>query len=534
MFNLVSFILATRPDLRELFPEEERGQREHLIEWLITSGHLEYASVFDDATLFSKLNELGYGPGSCLTLLQHSVRKLRPDVRKAFPLPKRLADFQQWFYTHAVEELPLWRLLSKEEQRRVLAQPEPWGERLKARIVEQLPATKPKVAINLRPFGVNVIGYAYGQLGIGEDARMATRALLAAGVPVSMLDYPPGKDIPQNDRSMAKHVSMHGDYAVNIFCFTAEENGRFYAELGSAQFVDRYNIGYWPWELGKWPQQWEMILSLVDEVWVSTQHTYDSLLPVCSKPLRLMPMAVELGPVTRFASRSKARAHFGLPEQAKLFCFAFDLNSWVQRKNPQACIDAFIAAFPKRRFNSGAVGLVIKVGKPPARANRLWTLLKKQAAADKRIHIIEDTLQRPDLLALYKACDCFLSLHRAEGFGRGLAEALQLGLHVICTGYSGNVDFCKPPYADLVRYKLVKVRKNQYVHTEGQVWAEPDVAHAAALMRDFVEHPPKHRRKQWPQFSPLTVGKKYRARLEEIKAELKEPEYYAEFPRSQG
>ena len=109
-----------------------------------------------------------------------------------------------------------------------------------------------------------------------------------------------------------------------------------------------------------------------------------------------------------------------------------------------------------------------------------------------------------------------LSLHRAEGFGRGLAEALQLGLHVICTGYYGNVDFCHPPHADLVKYKLVKVGKNDYVHTQGQVWAEPDVAHAAKLMQKFVKQPAPHKLKTWPGFSVGVVGKRYSKRLKEI------------------
>lgn len=285
----------------------------------------------------------------------------------------------------------------------------------------------------------------------------------------------------------------------------------------------RYNIGYWPWELSRWPKDWEMLLNLVDEVWVSTQHTYDALLPVCDKPLLLMPMAVELGPVTKFASRLKARQAFKLPAAAKLFCFAFDLNSSMDRKNPQACVDAFLAAFPKDDFSAQEVGLVIKAHKP-AKRNRAWEKLKKLAAEDGRFHIIETTLSRPDLLALYAACDCFISLHRAEGFGRGLAEALQLGLHVICSAYSGNVDFCRPPHADLVDYRLIKVKKGQYPHHEGQVWAEPSVEHAAELMRNFVLNAKAtESRQNWPQFSPLVVGERYRQRLEAIRQQMLSP-----------
>ena len=142
---------------------------------------------------------------------------------------------------------------------------------------------------------------------------------------------------------------------------------------------------------------------------------------------------------------------------------------------------------------------------------------RASARRDARIHIIERTLPRAELLALYKACDCFLSLHRAEGFGRGIVEALQLGMHVIATGYSGNVDFCRAPYADLVRYRLVKVKKGQYPYSEAQVWAEADVDHAAELMRNTVTQNRKRAATtDWREFSAAVVGRRYRRRLKAI------------------
>lgn len=521
-FELQTFILNIRPDLRKL-GFDLADHRQHFMGWLVTAGTKEYRAVMEDSDFLQFLSSMQSNKQNHLTPLQTLILLMRPDVQSAFPLPAQINGFLQWFYTHGIEECGYWPFLSDAEKRLILEQPEPWGSRLKKAILDQVPPKFPKIPLAQRPFGVNLIGYAFGQLGIGEDARMAARALLAADVPMTMLNFPPGSDIPQNDRSMAEHVSEYGDFTFNFFCMTAEENGRFYAERGRSQFLDRYNIGYWPWELSQWPAEWEMLLDLVDEVWVSTKHTYDALAPICTKPLFIMPMAVELGPVTPHASKSKAREHFGLPGAAKLFCFAFDLKSSVDRKNPQACVDAFLTAFPKEEFSADTVGLVIKVHKPTQR-NRAWEKLKSLAAVDDRIHIIEETLSRPDLLALYKICDCFISLHRVEGFGRGLAEALQLGLHVITTGYSGNVDFCEPPHADWVRYRLIKVRKNQYPHAAGQVWAEPDVEHAAELMRSFVLYPiDSKRKKTWPEFSTKVIGKRYKQRLEEIHEHIIHP-----------
>jgi hypothetical protein len=238
---------------------------------------------------------------------------------------------------------------------------------------------------------------------------------------------------------------------------------------------------------------------------------------VSDVPVYIMPMAVELGEISALGTRDQTRAHFRLPQNATLFCFSFDLNSSIHRKNPQACVDAFINAFPMTSFNNDQVGLVIKVHKPKRR-HIAWEKLKQLAARDGRIHIIEVTLSRPDLLALYQCCDSFLSLHRAEGFGRGIAEAMQLGLHVITTGYSGNLDFCHPTYVDLVNYKLVKVKKEQYPFAKHQVWAEVSVQHAAELMRSFYgksknKVPTKN---DWLQFSAKEIGKRYKNKLSMI------------------
>ncbi|UJP04906.1 MAG: glycosyltransferase [Nitrosomonas sp.] len=458
------------------------------MEWLVTSGSKEYRALIEDDALRAYLNEADDQTG--LKRLLALVYAARPDVQAAYPLSQGLKPIEAWFNRHGIAEHDLLPFIQKPER--------------------QFPNP------GQRQFGVNLIGYVYGQLGIGEDLRMAARALRAAKIPFTLINFPPGKDIPQNDYSMHEYVAEEAPYTCNIFCMTALEHGRYYAERGNTLIAGRYNIGYWPWELAQWPEDWKDLTRLVDEVWVSTQHTYDALAPVSTVPVFIMPMAVELGPIAAFDSRAQARQHFGLPKSAKLFCFSFDLNSSIHRKNPQACVDAFIRAFPATEWNKNPIGLVIKAHKP-SRRHAAWEKLKQAAADDQRIHIIENTLSRSDLLALYQSCDCYISLHRAEGFGRGLAEALQLGLHVITTGYSGNIDFCKPPYASLVRYRPIKIRKGQYPYGKGQVWADADIDHAAELMRNFaLEKRPKERKTAWPEFSADIIGEHYRARLAAI------------------
>jgi glycosyltransferase involved in cell wall biosynthesis len=520
-FDVLSLVKLLRPDLQRLHASKKKYA---LYWWLIVSGKNEYRAVVEDPSFAHSLLRVQRSSTISLTNLQQLILQGRPDVKEAFPIPEKAHAFKEWFYTHGLEEHDYWDFLSASEKQHVLSLPEPWATRLRPITQRPKPTRLPSIPFKRRAFGVNLIGYAFGRLGIGEDLRMAGKALLQAQVPMTMVDFPPGDNVDTNERSMAHHVSATGDFAFNIFCLTAEETGRFYAERGRRQFVDRYNIGYWPWELGAWPKEWEMMLELVDEVWVSTQHTYDALKPVCRKPLQLMPMAVELGPVKKYRSRIKARESFKLNSSATLFCFAFDLNSYIDRKNPMACVQAFLKAFPKEDYKASQVGLVVKVQKPRTH-NAAWVELKKIARSDRRIRVIEETLDRPTLLALYGACDCYVSLHRAEGFGRGMAEALQLGLHVICTGYSGNVDFCQPPHADLVTYRLIRIKKGQYPRSSGQVWAEPNVRHAAQLMRKFYENKnsdteDRSEVKLSPMdcsiFAPDVVGERYKKRLNEI------------------
>jgi hypothetical protein len=534
--NAGTLILELRADLRLGLAFDQPDRLAAFTAWCVTSGALEYGLLTEDEAFRQHLALASTCDG--ITSLQHWVLRGRPDVVAAFALPQQLQQFLQWFYTHGVNEHKLWQWLTPVERVHALGQPSPWADRAAVQAADYAQTLVPTPSVQQRPWGVNLVGYAFGQLGIGEDARMAAQALLAAGVPMTMLNFPPGADIGQNDTSMADHVTRDGPFALNLFCLTALENGRFYAERGRKQFAGRYNIGYWPWELSQWPAQWEALVNLVDEVWVSTQHTLDALAPVVAAmahpvPVRLMPMAVELGPVAHAGlSRLAVRQQFALPKRARLFCYSFDLNSSIHRKNPQAAVDAFLMAFTATEWGPEQVGLVIKVHRP-AKRNSAWERLKALAAKDARIHIVEETMPRPELLALYQACDCFVSLHRAEGFGRGIAEALQLGLHVITTGYSGNVDFCQLPQfaqqVDLVRFRMVKVKEGQYPYGQGQVWANADVGHAASLMRAFVDRFGSGKRSGpihsvpkagWPVFSAAQVGRRYRERLAQVWGEF--------------
>ncbi len=359
-------------------------------------------------------------------------------------------------------------------------------------------------------FGVNLFGHAHGELGIGEDVRLVAQALNANDIPFCIINVKPGAAVSQRDNSVADWVTDSPRYAINMFCMTGLEQMRYACESGLSVFSDRYTIGLWPWELPRWPESCHHAYTLVDELWGISRYTaaayYDAACPVHAMSL----------PVTIDEPAIIDRNGFGLPQEDYLFIFAFDVHSTYARKNPEAVVTAFQKAFPGRM--NQRVGLVLKASHV-RKTDRTWQRLRKRCGRDPRIHVIADTLRRPEVLALYKACDCFVSLHRAEGFGRGLAEALLLDLQVIATGHSGNLDFSDPERVALVKHTERAVAPGEYFLGENQTWAEPDIEHAAALMRNIVDQP-RSTKSRKIDFSPRSVGQRYATRLVQLRQEL--------------
>ena len=332
----------------------------------------------------------------------------------------------------------------------------------------------PSVAPRPDGLGANLVGFVHGALGLAENLRSCARALIASDFPVSLVEA----DILGDDRTVDTHadlpVALSAPFPVDVFFVNPDQIIPALAATEAARSARTYRIGYWFWELPRIPPEWKAALDTVDEIWVASEFVGDAFRQVTDKPVTLVPMVVEpVSPAETPRSRSEPFT----------FLFSLDFHSYLERKNPRAVVDAFLAAFPS---GGESARLIVKTINGKAFRTELLALMSR-ASEDRRIEIVDGYISRDAMNELVARADSYVSLHRSEGFGLGLAESMALGKPVIATAYSGNLAFMNEENSLLVSYRLVDVAPGQYMHGAGQQWAEPDIQDAAAKMRCLVE-----------------------------------------------
>ncbi len=374
------------------------------------------------------------------------------------------------------------------------------------------------------PEGAVLIGHPYAVLGRAEDIRTGACAFAAANVPFALRntfgEY--GKEMAtlHQDFPFMDRIDPHAAHKANIFFLNANEMDDAYAHLGPQFFAGRYNIGYFAWELSQFPEAWVNEFRYFDEIWAPSRFIQQAVADKASCPVVWMPLAVE--PI---CSTSLSREYFGLPEDRFLVLFFFDFRSFIQRKNPWAALHAFAAAFQEN--HSAPVNLVIKLIGADARPDDYRDFLASEAMRDPRVILINRVMTDREIKELVRLCDCFLSLHRSEGFGRGLAEAMYYGKPVVATGYSGNLDFMNEANSCLVDCTLIPVGAEEYPYGTGQRWAEPDAEQAAWYLRRLVTdsayatgigQQAAHYIQTYHSFA--AIGARHRRRLERLRIAL--------------
>lgn len=335
---------------------------------------------------------------------------------------------------------------------------------------------------------------------MGEHVRSVWRALDEVGLDVGIVDIY-GAQGNSDQEFSAKFgplmVDRLGD-GTNIFCINGDEIDQALRHMRNRNPIapGSRNIIYPAWELERYPQEWAEELDRFDEVWAPSAFIQQAIAKVVDIPVRHMPLACE---VQRRGLVS--RRHFGIRESAYTFLFAFDFLSYVERKNPFAVIEAFTKLVAERPHDD--IVLLLKTNNSAQRPEMKSRFDEALEGLREQVVVIDKTLGELEMKGLIWLCDCFVSLHRSEGFGRGLSEAMALAKPVIATAYSGNMDFCSEDTAFLVPYSLIPLSPDDYPHWEDQHWADPDIDSALVHMRYLVDNPEAGR----------TVGRLARERL---------------------
>ena len=364
---------------------------------------------------------------------------------------------------------------------------------------------------------VRVTGYLGHTLGLGAAGRGYAQALQAAGVAVSTASVPlhhlelPVELQDGYGRHGFEELVHEGRHGFEIVAVNADELPDFVERLGEDYF-EGPRIGIWGWETDSIPARWQRAFALVQEIWVYSRFMAENIGAVAPVPVIALP------PPVQPPAEPAVPERLDVPDDGFMFLFVFDYLSTIQRKNPVGLIEAF-----KRAFAPGeGPRLLLKTLngplRPLAEEEVLWA-----AHGRPDIHMIDRSLSVEELNGLMAACDCYVSMHRSEGFGLTLAEAMAIGKPVIGTGYSGNVDFMNAENSYLIDYELGRVGPDCEIYPAEGRWAQPSVEHAAELMRRVLERPEeaaaigaRAREDVVRELSPQATGAAMRRRLEEL------------------
>lgn len=376
--------------------------------------------------------------------------------------------------------------------------------------------------------GVNVIASWAGATGLAEAGRRSALALLREGVAIATTDVNLWAKVDESRVPPEIAALPHGhpfDIAVsflNVNEFHVVEPWQLRGH-GTP-----YLIAMWYWELPALPRDMIDEIARVDEIWVASAFVRDVFLRYTTKPIHVMPCVVE--PV---ADPRHTRESLGLPgEDVVVYLVTFDANSTIARKNPYGAIKAFEEAFGTARRDVQLVVKVINLADYPVVRRDLRAHVARLGGI-----LIESDMAPGEIAALIKHSDVYVSLHRSEGFGLGMAEAMYFARPVIGTANSGNMDFMNAANSCLVSYRSMVVHRNELMdnptamtlYQPGNLWVDPDVHEAARLMRWLFEHPDERARLGARAaadiregFSSAAAGRAMRARLGEVAAMLEE------------
>lgn len=333
---------------------------------------------------------------------------------------------------------------------------------------------------------VEVVGFFHSASGLGESARLCALQLHQAGVKVLCTSvekmFLKRAEIDWRFESTATAK----DVGCRIFHLNPPMMPPLIFRMGLRRYAKVYNIGYWAWELEQIPSEWAHALRYVNAVFCPSDFTSQAIRKCTDKPVLTVPH-----PVVSDTRRSATRTRLGLSESQFVVASVFSFGSALERKNPYAAVDAFIAAFGQRADTV----LILKSNHGDASAEKDRFL--GYIGSFPNIRLIDEIWEKEEVLGLIACADVYLSLHRSEGFGLTIAEAMIAGTPTVVTDWSGSRDFCNSKNSYPVPYSLIEVKSRHpdFRGLRGAVWADPDPIAAASILRSIEVAPAQARAK---------------------------------------
>lgn len=339
----------------------------------------------------------------------------------------------------------------------------------------------PKSSVDLaqeQDLYIEVIGFFHSISGIGESARLCAQQLAADGYRVKCTSV---------EKFFRKSQEIEWQWQDNTA--DTEINCRIYhlnppmlppviLQMGLSNFKKTYNIGYWAWELEAIPAEWIKAIRYMNAIFTPSNFTTLTI-----KNYTHIPVLTATHPVRRSTASSGIRTRLDIPEQAFLVSNIFSFGSAMERKNPMGLITAFTKVFSE--IDDGYLVLKANAGaNTPEKQNVLQAI-----AAHPNIRLIDEHWSRADVLGLIESSDLYASLHRSEGFGLTIAEAMLLDTPTLVTAWSGNMDFCTEENSFLVGYKPIKVNSThpEFQEFENSTWADADIQQATQLLKSIYQ-----------------------------------------------
>jgi len=337
--------------------------------------------------------------------------------------------------------------------------------------------------------GFHLIGYATSPTGLGEDLRAFAALLDRLGIAFCITDIP--TDSSGKIKPIFKHLSTD-DFAISVFFMSPMECLNLSQQHPLLFQTPTLKIGYFLWELPDFPDEYLAALDLVDQIWCPSKFVQSAFMSRTKKLVLSIPLPVIQSP----AITNQLRETLGIPSEAFVALFMFDLHSTINRKNPQGVV----AAFERFAKDKKDVYLILKINRWQNMARSQLRWLPK----DPKIKLITQTLDGPSLSCLYQSANTYLSMHRSEGFGRTLVEALQHGLPVIASNYSGPADYLTDENAKILGWLPQSVLKDDYPFNQLSIWADPVIDDAITALEELYAAKPYQ-----PSAAAIQSGKAY-------------------------